>query len=287
MEIVRYRSKVSGGLNIFHVKSKASATLIKSLLETGSASGFIHSHYHQALLAWNVHDDRSIPDPGKNPYYTEETYNTIKRAVAEGKDVVKMTGKEWYSFVLSSVIEEEEGELIPCKAELMYPLHDWSRTWSLARLSGLSSNSMTFLFQMLHQILPCRERLARILPRVENNICRVCNAGESDSQLHSLSACDGSRETFNWMLAGLNKVCENVTPPRVLLLDFSPSVPLPFHDLPVVWFCAEVLRRIFAYRREEKRCRLYVVRAEMEAEVNMLRRSKYSEMAVVIDTMMD
>ena len=287
MEIVRYRSKVSGGLNIFHVKSKASATLIKSLLETGSASGFIHSHYHQALLAWNVHDDRSIPDPGKNPYYTVETYNTIKRAVAEGKDVMTMTGKEWYNFILGSVIEEEEGELIPCKAELMFPLHDWTRTWSLARLRGLSSNSMTFLFQMLHQILPCRERLARILPRVETNICRVCNAGESDSLLHSLSTCEGSRETFNWMLTGLNKVCDDVTPSKVLLLDFSPSVPLPFNDLPIVWFSAEVLRRIFACRREEKRSRLYLVRAEMEAEVNMLRRSKYSNMADIIDMMMD
>ena len=89
------------------------------------------------------------------------------------------------------------------------------------------------------------------------------------------------------MLAGINKVCDNVTPQKVLLLDFSPSVPLPFNDLPIVWFSAEVLRRIFACRREEKRCRLYVVRAEMEAKVNMLRRSKYSEMAVLIDIMMD
>ena len=239
------------------------------------------------MIAWNVFGDKSIPNPGKNPYYTVETYNTIKRAVSEGKDVVTMTGKEWYNFILGSVIEEEEGELIPCKAELMFPLHDWTRTWSLARLRGLSSNSMTFLFQMLHQILPCRERLARILPRVETNICRVCNAGESDSLLHSLSTCEGSRETFNWMLTGLNKVCEDVTPPKVLLLDFSPSVPLPFNDLPIVWFSAEVLRRIFACRREEKRSRLYLVRAEMEAEVNMLRRSKYSDMADIIDMMMD
>ena len=150
MEIVRYRSKDDGGLNIFHVKSKASSTMIKSLLETGSSTDYIHSLYHQALLAWNVYGDRSIPDPGKNPYYTVEMYNTIRRAGVEGNNVEKMTGKEWYKFVLSSVIEEEEGELIPCKTELMYPLHDWSRTWSLARLSGLSSNSMTFLFQMLH-----------------------------------------------------------------------------------------------------------------------------------------
>ena len=105
--------------------------------------------------------------------------------------------------------------------------------------------------------------------------------------MHSLATCEGSRETFNWMLTGINKVCDNVTPQKILLLDVALSVPLPFNELPVVWFSAEVLRRIFAHRREEKKARLYVVRAEMEAEVNALRRSKYSDMAAVIDMMME
>ena len=44
---------------------------------------------------------------------------------------------------------------------------------------------------------------------------------------------------------------------------------------------------MFAYRKEDKRCRLYEIRAEMEAEINLVRRSKYADMAVFLDLMMD
>ena len=286
MEIVRYRKKNLGGLNLFHVKSKATATLIKSLIETGKNTKYIQSAYHRALISWNVEEDRSIPNPGNNPYYTEETYNVIKRAMTEGKDLVSMTGKDWYHFILASVIGHEE-ELTPCRVEILHPLHDWTNTWALARLSGLSSLSMTFLFQLLHQILPCRERLARILPRVENNNCRVCETGGNDSLVHSLVECAGSRECFNWMMAGLNKFCDNLTPEKLLLLDVKLAAPLPHNELPLIWFSSEVMRRMFAYRKEEKKCRLYEIRAELEAEINLVRHSKYADMAVILDMLME
>ena len=145
MEVVRYRSKESGGLELSHVKSKATATLIKSLIETSSNTKYVKSPYHSALIAWNVFDNRTIPNPGKNPYYSNETYNIIKRAVLEGKEMEAMSGKDWYQFILKSVIEEEEGQLIPCRVELLYPLHYWTRSWARARMKGLSSESMTFL----------------------------------------------------------------------------------------------------------------------------------------------
>ena len=286
MEIVRYRQKKCGGLNLFHVKSKATATLIKSLIETGMNPKYIQSAYHRALLSWNVEEDRLIPNPGNNPYYTTETYNIIRSAMREGNDLVSMTGKDWYNYILSSVIGKED-ELTPCRAEIIHPLHDWTRAWALARMNGLSSLSMTFLFQLLHQILPCRERLARILPRVETSQCKVCDTRENDSLFHGFVQCSGSRECFNWMMLGLNKFCDNLTPEKLLILDVKLAVPLPFEELAPVWFSSEVMRRMFAYRKEDKRCRLYEIRAEMEAEINLVRHSKYADMAVILDLMMD
>ena len=89
------------------------------------------------------------------------------------------------------------------------------------------------------------------------------------------------------MMNGLGKYSGNLTPQKIFLLDIEPSVPLPYHQLSLIWFTAEVLRRIFRYRIDEKKCRLYEIRAELEAEVNLLRRSKYADMAVIMDTMMD
>ena len=287
MEVVRYRSKESGGLGLLHVKSKATATQIKSLMETSVNEKYVKSPYHSALISWNVFDNRTIPNPGKNPYYSTETYNIIKRAVLEGNELEAMSGKDWYQFILRSVLEEEEGHLVPCRVELLHPLHDWTRSWALARLKGLSSETMTFLFRMLHQILPCRQRLERIFPRVESSVCRVCDTGEADSLVHSLALCPGSRESFDWMMTALGKFSDGLTKDKILLLDISASAPLPHNDLPLVWFTGEVLRRIFIYRRDEKRCRLYEIRAELEAEINMVRRSKFADMAVILDVMME
>ena len=89
------------------------------------------------------------------------------------------------------------------------------------------------------------------------------------------------------MMAGLNKFCDNLTPEKLLILDVKPAVPLPFEELAPVWFSSEVMRRMFAYRKEDKRCRLYEIRAEMEAEINLVRHSKYADMAVILDMLME
>ena len=106
----------------------------------------------------------------------------------------------------------------------------------------------------------------------------MCDTGEKDSLLHSLALCPGSRKSFE---------SDSVTTEKILLLDISASVPLPHNDLPLVWFTGEVLRRIFFYRRDEKRCRLFKIRAEMEAKMNMARRSKIADMAVILDVMLE
>ena len=62
---------------------------------------------------------------------------------------------------------------------------------------------------------------------------------------------------------------------------------LPHQELPLVWFTAEVLQRLWRRRRDGRVCRLYEVRAELEAAVNLVRRSKYEAMAAILDLMID
>ena len=118
-----------------------------------------------------------------------------------------MTSKEWYQFLLNQELNELtlDGNyaLKPCRVELQQSQHDWSHSWSLSRLKGLSSSSMSFLWKCLHQILPTKERQSRILRDVNNSICTVCNAGEVDSLEHALTSCGRSRDTFEWLKTGL------------------------------------------------------------------------------------
>ena len=53
-EIVLYRSRKQGGLNIYNVKLRAMAELIKSFMDTAANPKFRTNLYHQALFHWHV-----------------------------------------------------------------------------------------------------------------------------------------------------------------------------------------------------------------------------------------
>lgn len=124
-----------------------------------------------------------------------------------------------------------------------------------------------------------------LLQNVNSSTCQSCDTGAIDTLSHALATCPYSSEVFNWMMDGLKRFTTDLTTEKVLLLDLPMSGPLPHQELPLVWFAAEVLQRVWQWRRDGRRCRLYEVRAELEAAVNLVRRTKYEDMALVLDLM--
>ena len=92
-------------------------------------------------------------------------------------DIVNMSLKQWYQFLLEdNVTMREVGnsmEYIPCRVELLHPTTNWEVTWRRSRLSGLGSELASFLFRLLHDLLPTRERQGRIYQATANT-CRLC-----------------------------------------------------------------------------------------------------------------
>ena len=62
------------------------------------------------------------------------------------------------------VTEDQSRQFISCKAELASPSTDWETTWRRARLKGLGSELISFLFKVLHKLLTTQERLVRTNP---------------------------------------------------------------------------------------------------------------------------
>ena len=287
IDLIKYRKRTDGGLGLQHIRTKCMSILIKSFIETSCHRDYHHSLYHQALLSWHVYNDRTIPDPDKSPYYTVEFYNIIRSAIDNNLKIEIMTSKDWYNFILSSIlIEPGQDMLVPCRSEILFPDNDWQKSWSLARMKGLSSDSLSFLWLMLHGLLPTRDRLNRILPTVTSATCRHCDTGQDDSPKHALALCSASSPVFNWMFAGISMFDSTVTVDKLLLLDITPDNPLPHDELPLVWFIAQVLRRLWRHRRDGRQCRLFDIRAELEAEVNLVSKSRYSDMVVILNQMM-
>ena len=54
-------------------------------------------------------------------------------------------------------------------------------------------------------------------------------------------------------------------------------------ELPVVWLLATLLRIVWNLRQSNSKIRPYLVRSQLEAEINLLRETRYSEAVPTIE----
>ena len=271
-ELVLYRSRKHGGLNVYNVKLRAMAELIKSFMDTAVNSKFKNNLYHCALFNWHVEDIRTIPNPGRPPYYSEEFFTAIRTVKQEGLLNVKtLSLKLWYKVLLENYIlteTDDNGFRFDrlCKIEREHPGVDWERTWALASIPGLESCDYTFLWRMIHNILPTQERLHRLLRNIDSPACNLCQSQDTCNLSHALFACSHNSEVGQWLLQIIRRCLPGVTPKQVVLLDLNLDEHL---RLPIMWLVARTLSDIFSCRMDKKACTLFSTRATLEAS-NML-----------------
>ena len=187
-EVLLYRSVHEGGLGLYHLKSKAQAHLISTFLQTASGRIFKQSLFHFWLYQYHIEDRHDLPDPGYTPYYDKNFFQVIKE-VKENSPLnpLFMSVKEWYRLLLEKYVTmrevDDEGrrELIPCKIEEREPDRVWLDSYSLSRLPGLSPDNKSFLFKLLHTLLPSRQRLHHLTPAA-NHLC-WCREGVPETYL--------------------------------------------------------------------------------------------------------
>ena len=120
-----------------------------------------------------------------------------------------------------------------------------------------------------------------------NPVCQRCDTGEVDNLQHALATCPRSASVFNWMMQGLQKFDSGLTSEKVLILDFCPDTPLPFGELPLIWFISTVLGNLWDSRASGKAGNLNYITASVIADCNIIRETKYRDMALIIDMMID
>ena len=173
---------------------------------------------------------------------------------------------------------DESLHLIPCRTEVRNPGFDWESTWSKARMSGLGSELISFLFKVLHDLLPTQERIARTNPAV-NGDCKLCIHNVKEDLVHALFRCPGNHGIVQSVLDCL-PLLTGVQDQDVLHLQIDLEDQL---QLPVVFVLAVAWSSIWESRRVGRRPELYKVRAELEARVSLLRETRrHAEAAVII-----
>ena len=126
-------------------------------------------------------EDRSIPDPGKPPFYSTSFFAIIRDVhLNTPLNVTCISVKQWYSILQESGVTHSNDDqavppvLIASKLEENNPDVDLKASYALARKFGLAPDQKSFLFKLLQSLLPTRERLPR-LGKAQTDACLFCD----------------------------------------------------------------------------------------------------------------
>ena len=289
-EFVMHRGPSLGGLGVNNVKLKAQAGLIRTFLETASNPTFRRSLYHSLLFRYHVLGETTLPDPGFPPFYSPEFFDKIRQVhVDTPLNVSAMSEKQWYQVLLEDnctmeVDMEGNSRVKQCRVERASPGTDWENCWRLARLPGLGPDNISFLFKMIQDILPTKERVARTNLRASPT-CTIPGCAEVvEDRAHALVQCGGNDSVGERMMSCLRNFVPNLEVEAALRLDFQLEEDL---ELPVVWMMASVLLIVWNLRVKKSRIQLYEVRAQLEAKINLLRETRHVNATIVLDQIVD
>ena len=156
------------------------------------------------------------------PYFKGDFFTAIRRIQQSPLNVANIRVKEIYRFLVEEITmntNEVPPKLLPVRVESACPDNQWERTWNMARQHMLGPTLTSFLFLMLHNLLPTAERLARILPNQSPHCSQCQDKGQFiDTLHHALFDCVSSKEVSTTLLQGLQKSIAGITPATILTL---------------------------------------------------------------------
>ena len=127
---------------------------------------------------------------------------------------------------------------------------------------------------MLHQILPTQERVART-SRTANSFCKVNNCpGDIVENLpHALVHCSGNSGVGEMIVQRALTIAPSSTIDKLLQLELKVEGD---DELALVWWLAAGFQALWDLRMAGKRVEPYLVRAQLEAKINLLRETTFT-----------
>ena len=163
--------------------------------------------------------------------------------------------------------------LKPTRLELNFPKVDWVEYHRLARLPGLDSVSSSFLYRLLHQLLPTRDRVIRMgLDQPGQNVCQLCGIAVENLS-HAFFECPKNLSSGNFLLTVAQKIVPELRPNTFLQLQFGHLTREI--ELAMMYLAATGLSCIWEARLKRSYVCHVKMRAELEAMVLILRKSRY------------
>ena len=176
---------------------------------------------------------------------------------------------------------EDPSALVPCRVERMAPGIDWGRSWLAVCVPGLTPEMRSFLWKMLHCILPTQDRLHRMnMPNASSPLCVQCTEGELDDVEHALLRCKKIKPGADFLLETLRSEIPDLTFERIKYLDFRTE------DLLVpTYLTAATLSQLWISRLCTRNFSLQSVLANVEQNIMTLSKSRFEVAASKLHSM--
>ena len=250
--------------------------LIHTFLTQAISPCFSTNQYHNSLYRWHVLEQRDFPNPGRPPYYSSTFFSLIKDVKENTPlNVARVTVKEWYRLLMEKGVTHTSNDpdtpplLIASRAEERHPGTDFPAVYRMSRIFGLAPGQKSFLFKLIQNILPTRERLARI-GKVLSSTCIYCD-GQPDTTAHQLD-CTNSAEVSTPFLSCLRTYFPGITTDDIVTFNIPCSESL---ELPVAWLMSTCLGITWEAKIAGKRTRLNTCKAELISRVKLLKSTKW------------
>ena len=150
-------------------------------------------------------------------------------------------------------------------------------TYGKLRIKGLASDLTGFLFRLVHHLLPTQDRVHRILGDIQGQpgLSLLCHV-ESEDLSHAFFTCQRTSVAGHALLGYLQSRLPQLTTEEVLRLELGQGLD-EVDLLASVYLLTVGLKYIWDSRVEKKAIYLYKMRAEIEARISILRRTRYME----------
>ena len=195
-------------------------------------------------------------------------------------DIINMSTKQWYKHLMDQemfLTKNEDGSLTTnlSRAEKIYSDVDWEVTWKRIRLLSFSSNTVSFLWKLVHDLLTTEERLNSTLGKCPATCRHGCPNGPIADQIHCFFHCSMTRNVGQWLLG----IVQNFAPTneRNIL-----KLCLPDNDA-LTWIVGNALHFSWLKRTSSVQADLPSCLAFLGAEVKVLKETKHHATANVIN----
>ena len=162
-------------------------------------------------------------------------------------------------------------EDVLCRVERRNPECNWVTTWEKLRLPFLSSDIISFLWKLVHDVLTTEERLHATLGNISASCRYGCDEDHVANQIHCFFDCHLTYDIGQWLLKTVRIFSPN-NKANILKLDVPDKNAL-------IWTIAKTLQYSWTKRSSHKTADTSIFLASLDAELMLMAETQFKQLA--------